>query len=114
VRQRFYKIIVVCFLTLFVRSIFAQDFSVDSVSRQLQTTAPLFELYRQHYQGNFSNLLHSGDPEKPGIAVIKRSHYTDNFGFFCRKEFQFEARTKLPLRFRIGSLQQCNYLEGKR
>jgi hypothetical protein len=114
VRQRFYKIIVVCILTLFVRSVFAQDFSVDSVTIHLLTNASLVELHKQHHRPNFSVLLQTRHVEKPGMPVIKRSHYTDNFGFFCRKEFQFEARTKLPLRFRLGSLQQCNNLEGKR
>lgn len=42
------------------------------------------------------------------------SFYTQHFGFFCRKELQIEKSVKIPLRFRLGSLDQCNYLEGKR
>ncbi len=46
-------------------------------------------------------------------SVIRADFYTQNFGFFCKKELQFEKATKIPLRFRLGSLQYNDYLEGK-
>lgn len=46
-------------------------------------------------------------------SVIRADFYTRNFGFFCKKELQFEKATKIPLRFRLGSLQYNDYLEGK-
>jgi hypothetical protein len=46
-------------------------------------------------------------------SVIAADFYTCNFGFFCKKELQFEKATKIPLRFRLGSLQYNDYLEGK-
>jgi hypothetical protein len=39
--------------------------------------------------------------------------YAGNAPFFCRKELQIEKMTHLPLRFRLGSLQEVNRLEGK-
>ncbi|MBC7829033.1 MAG: hypothetical protein H7122_14885 [Chitinophagaceae bacterium] len=48
------------------------------------------------------------------VPLIAEDHYSQNFGFFCRKELQFEKQTKLPLRFRLGSIEYCNYLEDKR
>ncbi|MCW3092257.1 MAG: hypothetical protein JWN83_1701 [Chitinophagaceae bacterium] len=48
------------------------------------------------------------------FAVIPQDYYTQHFGIICKKELAFEKATKIPFRFRLGSLQQCNYLEEKR
>lgn len=39
--------------------------------------------------------------------------YTTHLGFFCTKELQIQKAVKLPLFFRVGSLEYCNRLEGK-
>jgi len=41
------------------------------------------------------------------------SYYVSHLGFFCKKELQLEDKTHLPVRFRLGSLQEVNRLEGK-
>jgi hypothetical protein len=48
------------------------------------------------------------------LTPISQDLYVRNFGFFCKKELQVEKTTKLPIRFRLGSLAQCNELEQKR
>jgi hypothetical protein len=48
------------------------------------------------------------------INLIKENTYSQNLGFVCKKELQLEKATKIPFRFRLGSLDYCNKLEGKK
>ena len=38
---------------------------------------------------------------------------TREYGWFCKAEWEFEKKVKLPVRFRLGSLKETNRLEGK-
>jgi hypothetical protein len=38
---------------------------------------------------------------------------TQHYGFFCKAELKTDAVFKIPVRFRLGSLQYCDYMEGK-
>ena len=47
-------------------------------------------------------------------SPVSANFSTCTYGFFCREELKLEKATKMPIRFRLGSLEQCNYYEGKK
>lgn len=53
-------------------------------------------------------------PPPVRITVLPAAFSTAHWGFFCRQELKWEKATNIALRFRLGSLQQCDWLEGKR
>jgi len=46
-------------------------------------------------------------------AVNPLGYCADDLAFFCRLEVKLEKATIMPVRFRLGSTQYVDYLEGK-
>ncbi|MFI5152614.1 MAG: hypothetical protein ACHQET_04725 [Chitinophagales bacterium] len=46
--------------------------------------------------------------------IFPSDYYVQHQGFFCKQEWSLEKKSHIPLRFRLGSLEYCNWLEGKK
>jgi len=44
--------------------------------------------------------------------LIPQNYYVQHLGFFCRQELKMQ-QAKIPITFRLGSMEQCNRLEQK-
>lgn len=63
-------------------------------------------------KNNFPFLARPAIKTPAGMA-IRPDFITRQWGVFCRGEWQFEKKTGIPLKVRLGSLAYVNKLEGK-
>ena len=52
-------------------------------------------------------------PFRLSVPLLPADYYAKNLSFFCARELKFEKATKIPLRFRLGSVAYCDRMEGK-
>ena len=45
---------------------------------------------------------------------ISGNFYAKQLPFFCSKELQLQKAVGIPIKFRVGSVEYCDKLEGKR
>ena len=45
--------------------------------------------------------------------IIPANYYVTQLGFFCKQEIKFEKSTKIPFKFRLGTVAECDQMEGK-
>ena len=97
----------------------------DSV-KSIDSAGPRNDFVRLIYPGskqaatnskiNSSYLVFANGPDiplGPELSIPRNIYYMQS-GIMCKEEWQLEKATHVPFRVRIGSLDDCNKLEGKR
>ena len=72
------------------------------------------ETYKKEFQPQFINAAatpHSFFSFR--LSRLPDDYYNLNLGWACKQEWKLEKATSIPLRIRLGSIEQVNYLEGK-
>lgn len=57
--------------------------------------------------------INSLNKRSDDVYPVKIYMYNSPQAIFCKMEWEMEKATHIPLRFRLGSLADCNMLEGK-
>jgi hypothetical protein len=96
---------------LFICMIFVVG-AVFSQNTHAKTGSLLFTRFEKK-PANTALLFFNNNHSEPVKSYLPADFYTTQIGFFCRQEIKFEKLTKIPFRFRLGSMEQCDRMEGK-
>jgi len=89
------KILIFCTI-LVAKGAFGQKLHADTTR---------FSLKKTFYDSSYTRQM---------PFMIPVNFYTMNMGYVCRKELKLEKVTGIPFRFRLGSLNYNDWLEGKK
>lgn len=91
---------------LFINSVPAGAFNLTTFNK-ITAAEPVLPLH-------LSSGWLSGTTDLFLPASITNNYYTQHFGFFCRQELKVEKASGIPFRLRLGSVEQCDLIEGKK
>ena len=92
---------------IFVVSIaFSQNVCVDPLKKEML-------IIPKQLKTAFKNLPIGTQNLKLTTQILPANYYVTQLGFFCKQEIKFEKSTKIPFKFRLGSVAACDQMEGK-
>ena len=89
------KYILMLALTMFIMQLSAQTVQTNAAKPIVVNKVDLLQM-----------------PIKP-IQSVLPNQYMQSLGFFCKQEIQLQKRSIVPVKFRVGTQQSCDHIEGK-
>ncbi|MGL6266633.1 MAG: hypothetical protein ACRC2O_01865 [Chitinophagaceae bacterium] len=98
-RQRFFLILVVLITcNLYIQGQVEKKLTAFPAIPVIKSTRPVITPF-----------LFTPNPLQP----VRPDFYNMQLGFFCRQEWKIEKSARIPFRFRLGSIDYVNKMEGK-
>ena len=82
------------------------------ISAAIKAQVQLMNPHQKNITANYFAQKMDSLKQQP-VKILPPDHYVKGLGSFCKKEIQLEKVTKIPFRFRLGSLDYVNKMEGK-
>ena len=86
--------------------------SIASVSVSAQALCEKYAMDSSVFRKPIPAISHVKSSECLPVYVVPQNYYAQHLGFFCRQELILQ-RAKIPMIFRLGSVEQSNYFEEK-
>ena len=110
--RKIFLIVALCFMPNKSHAQYGKDMlQLRAINFGSKDTIQSTQLFNGHKQLISQNTYYLTATENRNI--LPQNYYITSLGFFCKKEWLLEKSTKMPVRFRLGSLSYCNKLEGK-
>ena len=124
-RTRFFLVVL---LLMFAGNIFSQNISNSMSYAYAKKNRKIFSLNDNLLSNHLFSVIMTknfppesrkhcfGHPPTPVfdfLTPVAKDFSTTQLGIVCKKEFEFEKKTSIPLRLRVGSLDYTNYMEQK-
>jgi hypothetical protein len=115
---------VFCLLALPALGIKAQNHPYTSFESVTPNLYPAYKPWKPlvgkwtwgSYKGSTAKILQINDISAPPFREVSRisaDYAARKMAFFCQEELKCEKLTGIPFRFRVGSLEDCDWLEQK-
>ena len=94
--------------------IFVSKFSIAQIHYPAAAKLSLLQLTTTSVKPSQFLIRNTTDNNKINTPTfLSPGFYASQLGFVCKQEIKMDKITKLPFRFRLGSVEDCNRLEGK-